>query len=321
MSKVTVIIPTYNSGSSLPLSMNSAFRQTYPPLEIIVVDDGSEDNTQELVRRYRGQVRYVRQENQGQGAARNKGLAIAKGDYIAFLDADDYWKPEFLENCLEFLGHHEGVVAVSTALIIKNHKGEEEIAPRYVVDGKHSRKPFVIEKFFKFWGEYDHVRTGSNVIRKTVIDEAGFQRADLRVSQDLEYWGYIATFGKWGFIPKPLWVGNSRAAARKQGWLEKYQQRRRLCPTVESWEERIVPRLTHDERFPFSVIRGRVAAGYMHNKLLAGESKEALEIFRKYGKAMPRNKLIRLVSLAEKAGRIGWAAAVLVIKWKESLKS
>ena len=94
---VSVIIPTFNYGRFLREAINSALAQTYRPLEIIVVDDGSTDDTPQVLAEYRGRVRVIRQDNLGVGAARNVGITAATGDYLAFLDSDDIWKPETLE--------------------------------------------------------------------------------------------------------------------------------------------------------------------------------------------------------------------------------
>jgi hypothetical protein len=248
-------------------------------------------------------------------------LAQASGEFIAFLDADDHWLKKFLQRCVTFLEEHEETMAVSTALVIAYADGKEKIMPPCMQERERMDRPIVLENFFKFWAEQDHVRTGSAVIRKSVIDEAGAQRADLRVSQDLEYWGYIATFGKWGFIPEPLWVGGSRAAAVAPGWLKKYQQRRSLCPTVEAWEKRIVPRLKDYERPGFEVVRGRVAAYYAHNKILAGDLNEAMTIVRTYGASMPRNLLTSLMIAGYRLGDMGWRVVCFIIKSKEIAKA
>jgi hypothetical protein len=88
---VSVIVPTYNRAHLLPAALDSVVAQTYRNWEIVVVDDGSTDDTESVVRRYGDGVRYVRQENRGVGAARNVGIAHARGDLLAFLDSDDYW--------------------------------------------------------------------------------------------------------------------------------------------------------------------------------------------------------------------------------------
>lgn len=99
---VSIIIPTYNREHMLAKAIESAINQTYPNKQIIVVDDGSVDNTHALVARY-PQVEYFFQQNGGQGKARNTGLHHAKGYYIASLDSDDSWNPDFLQRCIEKL--------------------------------------------------------------------------------------------------------------------------------------------------------------------------------------------------------------------------
>lgn len=318
--KVSVIIPAYNAESSLEACINSALEQTLVPFEIFVINDGSTDNTAEIAKNYGNRIIYCEQENQGQGAARNTGLQRAKGDYIAFLDADDYWLDRFLETCVAYLEENKDTIAVSTGIIVKLVNNEEYILPK-ALHGKDSiRNPVILDNFFTFWAEQDHVRTGSNVIRKSTVDEAGPQRADLRISQDLEYWGYIATFGKWGFIPEPLWVGNSRAAAAP-GLTKKYRHRRSLCPSVESWEQRIVPRLRDDEKWGFQMVRGRVAAAYAHSKILGGDATSAYHIIKKYQSSMPRNKVTSLMRMGAFLGKFGWLIVCYIIRLKELAKA
>ncbi len=106
---VTIIIPAYNAKSYIRRSLGSALEQTYEKVEIIVVDDGSTDETAEIVKSYGDpRIKYIYQENQGQGAARNNGIKRSSGDYITFLDADDRYLPEKVERQVEFLqGHGE----------------------------------------------------------------------------------------------------------------------------------------------------------------------------------------------------------------------
>lgn len=97
MPKVSVIIPTYNSAAFLVDAVESVLAQTYRDFEILVIDDGSTDDTEQVMERYKGRVHYLRQRNGGVASARNHGIAMSKGHYIAFLDADDTWFPEKLE--------------------------------------------------------------------------------------------------------------------------------------------------------------------------------------------------------------------------------
>lgn len=97
--RYSVIIPSYNYGKYLPDSLGSALNQTISPNEIIIVDDGSTDETPDIINSYLSdsRVKYVRTENQGVSAARNTGIKIAQSDYLAFLDADDIWHQEKME--------------------------------------------------------------------------------------------------------------------------------------------------------------------------------------------------------------------------------
>ena len=106
--KVSIIIPTYNCAHYLSSSIESVLGQTFQDFEIIIIDDGSTDNTKEIVEKYRqdnpDRIRYIYQENQGLACARKTGLRQAKGSLIALLDADDQWLPERLEEtvrCME----------------------------------------------------------------------------------------------------------------------------------------------------------------------------------------------------------------------------
>jgi glycosyltransferase involved in cell wall biosynthesis len=101
---VSVIIPAYNRALIIGRAIESALSQTHPPAEIIVVDDGSEDQTQEIVRTFPG-VRYIRQANTGAAQARNNGVELAGCDYVAFLDSDDLWVHQKLEMQMELIEH------------------------------------------------------------------------------------------------------------------------------------------------------------------------------------------------------------------------
>jgi glycosyltransferase involved in cell wall biosynthesis len=110
---VSVVIPLYNKEKYIKRALFSVLAQTSPPLETIVVDDGSTDDGPEKVKSFNNpNIILIRQENKGPGAARNAGLAKAKGKYITFLDADDEWMPQFLETGLSFLEENANVSVV-----------------------------------------------------------------------------------------------------------------------------------------------------------------------------------------------------------------
>jgi glycosyltransferase involved in cell wall biosynthesis len=92
--QVSVVIPAYNCAAYVGQAVDSVLRQTYTDWEIIVVDDGSRDDTKLILEQYGDRIRYIYQQNQGVSIARNRGIELARGEFIAFLDADDYFLPD-----------------------------------------------------------------------------------------------------------------------------------------------------------------------------------------------------------------------------------
>lgn len=100
MPTVSVIIPTFNRASLITDALDSVFNQTFKDYEIIIIDDGSTDNTEDVIKPYVSEVIYKKQQNSGPSSARSAGLKTASGKYIAFLDSDDIWEPEYLHKCV-----------------------------------------------------------------------------------------------------------------------------------------------------------------------------------------------------------------------------
>jgi glycosyltransferase involved in cell wall biosynthesis len=111
---VSAVIPSYNYGHFLVEAVRSALAQTYPRMEVIVVDDGSTDDTRRRLGPYMGRIRYVYQENQGLAAARNTGIRLARGEWIALLDSDDVWHPQKTELQLRAAAGVNGVGLIGT---------------------------------------------------------------------------------------------------------------------------------------------------------------------------------------------------------------
>src|ERR1700716_602327 len=101
--RVTALIPTYNSGKYICDAVDSVLAQTFPAHEIIVVDDGSTDCTREVLAKYKTKIKYIRQVNAGPPAARNTGIARATGEFVALLDSDDLWVPQKLKLQMNYI--------------------------------------------------------------------------------------------------------------------------------------------------------------------------------------------------------------------------
>lgn len=133
--KVSVIIPTYNRGFIIRKSIDSVLKQTFEDFELIIVDDGSTDNTKEVVNSYGdSRIRYIYQGNSGACAARNKGISVAQGNYISFHDSDDEWFPTKLEIQLSMLERTDADIVTCQMIRINEDKSETVIP--YLAESK-----------------------------------------------------------------------------------------------------------------------------------------------------------------------------------------
>ncbi|MFT6735619.1 MAG: glycosyltransferase involved in cell wall biosynthesis [Polaribacter sp.] len=188
---ISVIIPAYNNASNLDKTLASVYQQTYNNLEIIVVNDCSSDNTTAVIEKHFDAIKYINlPENKGGSAARNAGFAESSGEYLAFLDADDMWKPTFIEDQLSAI---EG-----TSFSAVYCHAEDEIGN---VLGGTDQGVFIKELLL---GTADIVSTSALFIRrKSFVEIGGFDPAFQR-HQDLEFVICIMKKGIIGVNPKVL---------------------------------------------------------------------------------------------------------------------
>jgi glycosyltransferase involved in cell wall biosynthesis len=185
--KVSVIVPTYNNSPFLPATIDSVLAQTYPDYELIVVDDGSTDDTAAALRPYNGQIRYLQQTNQGVSAARNRGLALALGDYIVFLDGDDLLLPHKLARQVEFLEANETVGIVHSGWQTIDENGQ----PLNTIEPWHQAPQLDLETWL-FWKP---VFLGAMMFRRRLLAQTpGFDPA-LRQAEDTDLLLCLAAAG------------------------------------------------------------------------------------------------------------------------------
>jgi len=165
---VSIIIPTYNRKHYVTDAIDSCLAQTYPHCEIIVVDDGSTDDTEIALRNsYGGQIRYIYQDNQGPGIARNTGIATAKGEFIHFCDADDQLVPEKVQTCIDYLDTNPNVAVVHTYYQFVAPDGTTPIdTPPFPQLGND-----VFCTLLRLTG--NHILISSTMIRKSALDDVG----------------------------------------------------------------------------------------------------------------------------------------------------
>jgi len=197
---VSVIIPTYNRAHLVGRAIRSVLNQTFQDFEIIVVDDGSTDNTEEVVKSFNDpRIRYIRHEqNRGGSAARNTGIRAASGEYIAFLDSDDEWLPEKLARQVQLLrASDETVGLVYTRVCYFDSTGKRHPGPVPKARG------YVWQALL----EENVIGTASSVIvRKACFDRVGLFDERFPARQDREMWVRISQHFQVEFLPDVLTI-------------------------------------------------------------------------------------------------------------------
>lgn len=195
---VSVIIPTFNRATFLPFAIESVLEQTYYNIEIIVVDDGSENNgkkTLDALNPYLSRLTYVYQENQGIGAAVNKGLSLAKGEFIQRLDDDDMLAKEKIEKCVDIFQRNPDVGLVATGYHVIDESGNQI---RTLMPLHYPKKATF---FFMLMAIIS--TQAAVMVRKSCHDVVGLYRTDI-MSEDYEMWLRIAKKYEIGTIDEPL---------------------------------------------------------------------------------------------------------------------
>jgi len=203
---ISVVIPAYNAGKFIGEAIRSVLRQTCAEYEIIVIDDGSTDNTADIIGKCFPQVRYFHTPNQGVSRARNYGIRKARGEFIAFLDADDLWLPEKLEKQLAAFTADREVMLVFT-----EHRAFDENGFRISPFSKKERlmKGDIVKNIFL----HTRVTTSTVMVRKEAIQEVGLFEENLKAAEDDNLWMRIALRCKIHLIDEVLvhyrWTENS----------------------------------------------------------------------------------------------------------------
>ena len=300
MSSVSVIIPTFNAALLIERTLRSVANQNgNHDIEIIIVDDASTDNTLEIIQKLTIPfVKILKQDsNRGPAAARNRGLAAATGEFCAFLDGDDYWEPAFLNKTVAFMTNHPVAIAVSVMQRHKTFNGKNSIVPAQ----SSIQRAVLLDDFYDFWAKYNHVCTGSALIRTNIAKMTNGQREDLRVCEDLEFWALLATYGPWGFIPEVLFTSDGGIITQKDGWLAKARKRWASAVPIDIWSQRIVQHLPEKLKASFPRAQARIARGLAYSMIMDKRYELARQDVLKCGALFPKKHLNSLFTFCSRS--------------------
>ena len=202
--KISVIIPVYNRADVIGRAVDSALNQTIKPIEIIVVDDGSTDDPEKVLKNYGDKIRFIKQSNTGPSAARNHGISVAEGDYIAFLDSDDAWLPDKIERQVSMIISEEISFIITDS---NGFPGSSQKATTFqksiFADLLKQKYPFV-KNCFEMLVEQNFIHLSTVLIEKKWFIEAGGFDEKMDVAEDTDLWLRLSLHHRIGIIPEVL---------------------------------------------------------------------------------------------------------------------
>jgi glycosyltransferase involved in cell wall biosynthesis len=205
MARVSVVIPTFNCAQYIVAAVESALGQTYKDIEIIVVDDGSKDNTHEIIKAYEnaGLIKYIFQENKGLPGARNTGILKSTGEFLAFLDADDELDRRMVSMCLERIEKEDTEWCLIDILRIENTGSEiKEEVQRCNIPENNLDTQILADDFIR----------RAPFFRKKSLFEIGLYDEDMRIREDYDINIRMILAGKrFSYIPEPLYIYKIRS--------------------------------------------------------------------------------------------------------------
>lgn len=201
---VSVIIPTYNRADTVQRSIDSALEQSHRPMEVIVVDDGSTDATIEVLEGYGDRIRFITQKNAGPSAARNAGVGLARGEFIAFLDSDDTWKPSKIARQVGVMlggGRMVPCCMCNAELINDDGPGKTTFGVSGVMSGLQegfwaNPAPIIATRFILF--------NQVALLRRDAFDKVGGFNPEMRLLEDHDLAFRLSLLGPWAFVAEPL---------------------------------------------------------------------------------------------------------------------
>jgi len=221
---VSIIIPAYNSARFLRETLDSSLNQTYTRVEVILVNDGSTDNTPDIVPEYSGRIVYINQDNSGLSAARNIGFLASKGEYIVFLDADDVLLPHMIETLLPALLNDPSAGVA--------YGGYMQMDVNGMQFGGSSMDKTSGMIFRDMIQNVADMPVGSLIIRRCVFAKSGIFDPMLCQLEDVDMWLRLAYYHKFVFVPEYIFVYRQSENSMSRRWAEREPANRLI---IKKW--------------------------------------------------------------------------------------
>ena len=197
MKKVSVVIPAYNNADLTVQTVESVLNQTYKNIEVIVVDDGSTDNTGERLVSYADRIKYVHKKNGGASSARNLGIRLATGEYIGLLDCDDMYLPQKIEKSVDYLERNPDFSFIHTPGRFIDKEGKPSRTYPFF---KRRQVGWIAKRLLS----RSYICNSTVVVRKACFEKVGFFDESIFIPADWDMWLRLAENYKAGYIDEPL---------------------------------------------------------------------------------------------------------------------
>ena len=287
--KFSVVIPLYNKEHYIEATIRSVLSQTCQDFEVIVVDDGSKDNSLALARKYESdRVRVIPQENQGVSVARNTGIENARGKFIAFLDADDQWQANYLATIQGLTDQYPESDIFVTAYTVDMGNGKVHYSTR--LEPETGCLPSYWLTLAK---GYDFVWTSATVIRRSALIKAGLFKPGEKIGQDLDMWARVARNNPRVAYSNKLCVYYNRAAEANARTRVRVAWAGAFLKDLE--EELVNPQRTAEEIASIQHKYDKKMTVFIFTAILAGEKERASKALKEWkGEKNTTNRLLRM---------------------------
>lgn len=286
--KYSVVIPLYNKAHYIEKTLRSVLAQTYGDFEVIVVDDGSTDDSLAVARQVESEkIRILTQKNQGVSVARNAGIYNAQGEYIAFLDADDFWRTDYLETIDTLVETYPQSDIFVTAYEVNMGNGKVNYSTRLTPETG------CLDSYWLTLAKgYDFVWTSATTIRRQALLDAGCFRPGEKIGQDLDTWARVARNNPKVAYSAKICVNYNRVAEANARTRVRVAWAGAFIRDLE--EELVNPARTPEELESIQSKYDKKMTVFIFTSIMAGEKGRARQALKDWkGRKNMRNRLLR----------------------------